>query len=77
MADKLWLTDAEVDKRFGSTRQWVWTPAICNLAVIRSISLNQTESDPRELNGTAKVEVKARTTLKDVGVAVLIAQPMN
>ena len=24
MADKVWLTDSEVGKRFGSTRQWVW-----------------------------------------------------
>ena len=46
-------------------------------AVIRSISLNQTASDPRTLNGTAKVEAQARTALNDVGVAGLIAQPMN
>ena len=25
MADKVWLTDAEVGTRFGSIRQWVWT----------------------------------------------------
>ena len=47
------------------------------LAVIRSMSLNQTGSDPRTINGTAKVEDKARAALKDVGVAGLIAQPMN
>ena len=47
------------------------------LAVIRSISLNQTASDSRTLNGTAKVETEARAALKDVGVAGLIAQPMN
>ena len=47
------------------------------LAVIRSMSLNQTVSDPRTINGTAKVEDKARAALKEVGVAGLIAQPMN
>ena len=47
------------------------------LAVIRSMSLNQMASDPRTINGTAKVEAQARTTLKDVGVAGLIAQPVN
>jgi len=45
------------------------------LAVIRSMSLNQTASDPRTINGTAKVEANARATLKGVGVAGLIAQP--
>ena len=47
------------------------------LAVIRSMSLNQTASDPRTINGTAKGEAQARTTLKDVSVAGFIAQPMN
>ena len=47
------------------------------LAVIRSMSLNQTASDPRTINGTAKVEANARATLKDVGVAGLIAQPTH
>ena len=47
------------------------------LAVIRSMSLNQTASAPRSLNGTAKVQTEARAALKDVGVAGLIAQPMN
>ena len=47
------------------------------LAVIKSMSLNQTASDPRTLNGTDKVEAQARTALNDVGVAGLIAQPMN
>ena len=47
------------------------------LAVIRSMSLNQTASDPRTLNCTAKVETEARAALKGVGVAGLIAQPMN
>jgi len=47
------------------------------LAVIRSMSLNQTASDPRTINGTAKVESEARAALKYVSVAGLIAQPMN
>ena len=47
------------------------------LAVIRSMSLNQTAQDPRTINGTTKVECEARAALKDVGVAGLIAQPMN
>ena len=45
------------------------------LAVIRSMSLNQTVSDRRTIKGPAKVEAKARATLKKVGVAGLIAQP--
>ena len=44
------------------------------LAVIRSMSLNQTAHDPRTINGTAKVESEARAALKDVGVVGLIAQ---
>ena len=47
------------------------------LAVIRSMSLNQTAHDPRTINGTAKVESEARVALMDVGVAGLIAEPMN
>ena len=47
------------------------------LAVIRSMSSNQKASDQRILNGTAKVESEARAALKDVGVAGLIAQPLN
>ena len=47
------------------------------VSVIRSMSLNQTAHDPRTINGTAKVESEARAALKDVGVAGLIAQPMN
>jgi len=41
------------------------------------MSLNQTASDPRTINGTAKVEDKARAALKTVGVEGLIAQPIN
>lgn len=47
------------------------------LAVIRSMSLNQTASDPRTIKCTAKVESQAGAALKDVGVAGLIAQPIN
>ena len=41
------------------------------------MSLNQTVNDPRKINGTAKVESEARAALKNVGLAGLIAQPMN
>ena len=47
------------------------------LAVIRSMSLNQTAHDPRTINRTAKVESEARAALKAVGVAGLTAQPVN
>ena len=47
------------------------------LAVIRSMSLNQTISDPRTINGSAKVEGESRVALKDVGVEGLIAQPAH
>ena len=47
------------------------------LAVIRSMSLNQTAHDPRTINGTAKVESEARAAFKNVGLAGLIAQSMN
>ena len=45
------------------------------LAVIRSMSLNQTADDPQRIDTTAKVESEERAALKDVGVAGLIAQP--
>ena len=47
------------------------------LAVIRSMSLNQTAHDPLTINGNAKVESKASAALKNVRLAGLIAQPMN
>ena len=47
------------------------------LAVIRSMSLNQTASDPRTINGSAKVESDAKAALRDVGVEGLIAQPAH
>ncbi len=39
------------------------------------MSLNQTASDRRAINGPAKVECEARAALRDVGVEELIAQP--
>ena len=45
--------------------------------VIRSISLNQTDSDPRTINGSAKVECEAVAALRDVGVEGLMAQPAH
>ena len=47
------------------------------LAVIRSMSLNQAAHDPRTINGTAKVESEFRAALKNVDVVGLIAQPVN
>lgn len=47
------------------------------LAVIRSMSLNEPASDPRTINGSAKVEGEARAALRDVVVEGLIAQPVN
>ena len=45
------------------------------LAVIRSMSLNQTASDLRTLNGFAKLETKARPAIAKVGADDLIAGP--
>ena len=45
------------------------------LAVIRSMSLNQTASDPWTLNGFAKLETKARSVIAEVGAGHLIARP--
>ena len=47
------------------------------LAVIRSMSLNQMSSDPRTLNGSAKNENQARELLHDLGVEGLIAMPAH
>ena len=47
------------------------------LAIIQSMSLNQTAHDPLTINGNAKVESKASAALKNVRLAGLIAQPMN
>jgi hypothetical protein len=45
------------------------------MAVIRSMSLNQTASDPRTLNGAAKTEGKASDDLRDMWASGLIAKP--
>nr|AOE06764.1 hypothetical protein [uncultured bacterium] len=47
------------------------------LMVIRSMSINKTASDPRMINGSAKVEGEVRAALRDVGVEGLIAQPAH
>ena len=47
------------------------------LAVIRSMSLNQLSSDPRTLNGSAKNENKATELLHDLGVEGLITMPAH
>ena len=47
------------------------------MRVVGSMSLNQTASDPRTINGSAKVEGEARAALRDVGVEGLIAQPAH
>ena len=47
------------------------------MAVIRSMSLNQQASDPRTINASAKNETKARNIVKSVGVKGLIAKPLN
>ena len=41
------------------------------------MSLNQKASDPRTFSGIAKVQSKARTVLKRVGVERLIATPIS
>ena len=47
------------------------------LSVIRSMSLNQTASDPHTTNGSTKVESEAIAAPRDVGVEGLIAQPAH
>ena len=44
------------------------------LAVIRSMSLNQTVSDLRTINGFAKLETKVRSAIAKVGADDLIAR---
>ena len=46
-------------------------------AIIRSMSLNQTASDPHTTNGSTKVESEAIAAPRDVGVEGLIAQPTH
>ena len=45
------------------------------MAIIRSMSLNQTPSDPRVLNATGKTDSSARNVIKEYGVESLIAMP--
>ena len=45
------------------------------MAIIRSMSLNQTASDPRVLNATGKTDSDARNLIKEYGVDSLIAMP--
>ena len=45
------------------------------LAVIRSMSLNQQASDPRTLNGSAKNQSKARAAINDASEGGLLAMP--
>ena len=47
------------------------------LAVIRSMSLNVTSSDPRTVKKQAADDDKARKTIKTQGVESLLASPMN
>ena len=39
MTDKVWLTEAEVSTRFGTTRQWVWVQARTNPKFPRPVKL--------------------------------------
>ena len=45
------------------------------LAVIRSMSLNQQASDPRTLNGSAKNQSNARAAINDASEGGLLAMP--
>ena len=47
------------------------------LAIIRSMSLNQTASDPRVMDAQARTENEARETMKKYGIESLIASPMR
>lgn len=47
------------------------------LAVIRSMSLNTTTSDPRTVANQAKAESRARKVLEEDGVESLLASPVN
>jgi hypothetical protein len=47
------------------------------LAIIRSMSLNTTATDPRTKANQAKTEADARKALEDGGIESLLAQPMN
>lgn len=45
------------------------------LAIIRSMSLNQTDSDPRTLNATGFTDANAKTVIHTFGLESLIAMP--
>jgi hypothetical protein len=45
------------------------------MAVIRSMSLNQTASDPRTLNGAANADCSTPDVLRNLGASGLIAMP--
>jgi hypothetical protein len=47
------------------------------LALIRSMSLNQTESDPRTLNAAGKRQQETAQMIQDVGLDSLIAMPTS
>ena len=47
------------------------------LAVIRSMSLNTTTSDPRTVANQAKADSRARTVMEEDGVESLLASPVN
>ena len=47
------------------------------LAVIRSMSLNSTPSDPRTLHANAASEQQARDAIKNAGVMSLLAKPLE
>jgi hypothetical protein len=47
------------------------------LAIIRSMSLNQTGQDPRTMNDSSKVEKEAFDTLKQHGAQSLLAMPIR
>jgi hypothetical protein len=46
------------------------------MAVIRSMSLNQTDSDPRTINGAAKNSSGTSDALRDMWASGLIAKPV-
>ena len=47
------------------------------LAIIRSMSLNSTGSDPRTINAQAKTEADYRRVINEGGVESLLAMPVN
>jgi hypothetical protein len=47
------------------------------LAIIRSLSLNQTDSDPRTLNAQGMKQQDAQSTMESFGLESLISMPNN